>query len=97
MYASYSASRPAYAIFTDTVCEGRVPAWRDELGRPVTYATERAAQAEIADTLIARLEEFIAGEREFEDAMTVEEYILPVKVEPDGSIRTEDGLRFTPA
>ena len=94
MFASNSDSRPAFAIFTDTVCEGRVPAWRDDCGRPVTYPTERAAQAEVADTLISRLEEFIAGERDFEDAMTVEEYILPVEFAPDGSIRTEDGICF---
>ena len=60
----------------------------------MTYPAERAAQIEIAETLILRLEEFIAGARDFEDAMTVEEYILPVEVAPDGSVRTEDGCWF---
>ncbi len=94
MYSPNSSGRPAFAIFNDTVCEGRTPAWRDERGWPVTYPAERAAQIEIAETLILRLEEFIAGARDFEDAMTVEEYILPVEVAPDGSVRTEDGCWF---
>jgi hypothetical protein len=34
------------------------------------------------------------GHRDFEDAMTVEEYVVPVEVSPDGSIVDECGKVF---
>lgn len=86
--------RCAYAIFINTVCEGTVPAWYDGNNLPVTYATEREAQLEMIDDLQERLRQFIAGEREFDDAITVEDFILPVAVWPDGSISLEDGSVF---
>jgi hypothetical protein len=44
--------------------------------------------------LIAQLRQFIAGERDFADALSTEDFILPVEVWPDGTIETEDGRRF---
>src|ERR1051325_7429410 len=76
----------AYAIYIDTFFQGRIPIERDENDRPVAYATERDAQLEIADVTIERLRQFLAGERDFEDAITVEEYVEPVDLHPDGSI-----------
>ncbi len=87
-------SKPAFCIFIDTVCEGRIPAWHDEEGLSVVYPTEEAAQREIADDMIEYLHQFLEGERSFADATTVEDYILPVKVLPDGSILDEDGNCF---
>jgi hypothetical protein len=87
-------SEPAFCIFINTVCEGRIPAWHDEKGLPVVYPTLEAAQHEIADDVMEKLRQFLEGEREFEDAMTVEDYILPVDVLPDGSILDEDGNCF---
>jgi hypothetical protein len=84
----------AYCIFIDTVCEGRIPAWHDEKGMPVVYPTVEAAQREIADDVMEKLRQFLEGERDFEDAMTVEDYILPVDVLPDGSILDEDDNCF---
>ena len=83
-----------YCIFIDTVCEGRIPAWHDEKGLPVVYPTVEAAQREIADDVMEKLRQFLAGERDFEDAMTVEDYILPVDVLPDSSILDEDDNCF---
>jgi len=77
-----------------TTCEGVVPAWYDKNNRPITYATERQAQLEIVDDLQERLCQFVAGERDFEDAIAIEDFILPVDVWPDGSISTEDGSIF---
>ena len=94
MYYAKRKCRPAFAIFTETVCEGIVPAWRDESGFPVIYTTEREAQIEIAEMLIEHLSQFIAGEREFDDALTTGDFILPVEVRSDGTIQTEDGRRF---
>jgi hypothetical protein len=65
-------------------------------GRPLVYATERDAQREIADDLRDRLQQFLNGEREFDDAMTVEEYILTVSVFPDGTVTTAEGDYFLP-
>lgn len=86
--------RPAFAIFEDTICDGVVAAWRDENGFPVTYATQREAEVEIAEMLIEHLRQFIAGERDFDDALTTGDFILPVEVWPDGTIQTADGRRF---
>ena len=86
--------RSGYVIFITTICEGRVPAWYDESNFPVVYSTELEAQREIADDLMEHLRQFLDGERDFDDAMTVEDFILPVDVWPDGSISTEDGTTF---
>ena len=84
----------AFCIFIDTVCEGRIPAWHDENRMPVVYPTFEAAQREIADDVMEKLRQFLDGQRDFEDAMTVEDYILPVDVLPDGSVLDEDGNCF---
>lgn len=86
--------RSAYAIFTRTICEGLAPAWYDEKNLPVVYATEFEAQREIADDLMEHLRQFLAGEREFEDAVSIDDFVLPVDVWPDGSISTEEGIVF---
>lgn len=58
------------------------------------FATEVEAQREIADHQLIRIQQFLDGERDFEDAMTSEEYILPVDVWPDGRISTEEGRLY---
>lgn len=85
--------RPAFAIFITTVCGGTIPSWQDAHGLPVTYETEREAQLEIVDDLQERLRQFLAGERDFEDATCIEDFVLPVAVWPEGSI-TVNGRRF---
>ena len=44
---------------------------------------------------MTRLEQFLSGERDFDDAMTVEEYIVAVDVLADGSITDADGNHFS--
>ena len=58
---------------------------------PVVFATELDAQREIADHQLTRIQQFLDGERDFDDAITTDEFVLPVDVWPDGSITTEDG------
>jgi hypothetical protein len=87
-------NKRAFCIYINTVCGGPVPSVRDGRGKPFVFKTELEAQHEIADNAIARLREFVAGEREFDDAMTVEEYIVPVDVYPDGSTIDADGNYF---
>jgi len=61
---------------------------------PVVYPSIEAAQREIADDVMGKLQEFLDGQRDFDDALTIEDYILPVDVLPDGSILDEDGNCF---
>lgn len=71
-----------------------MPTWHDETGYPVVYVTELEAQREIAKHHLTLIEQFLAGERDYDDAMTAEDFILPVDVWPDGSISIEDGRIF---
>lgn len=85
----------AYCIFCHTLLEGYVPSVRDEHDFPVTFATERDAQLEIADHMMTQLQEFIEGARDFEDATSIDEVIEAVTVLPDGSVVDETGNRFS--
>jgi hypothetical protein len=72
-----------------------VPVVSDESGY-IVFATELEAQREIVDNQMTRLQQFLDGEREYEDAIETEEYIVPVTVHPDGKIVDEDGRCFGP-
>jgi hypothetical protein len=95
-------NRQGFCIFVNTVFQGPVPSVRECIaedldesgGRICVFATEREAQLEIADFMMKRLREFIDGERDFEDAMTAEEYVVEVDVFPDGTIVDADGNSF---
>jgi len=88
------ATTSAYCIFIDTLAEGTVPSVREGDDLPCLFATRVEAEREIADNLITRLQEFIDGQRDFEDAMTVDEHILEVDVLADGSIVDAEGNHF---
>jgi hypothetical protein len=62
--------------------------------RICVFPTELEAQREIVDLMMTRLQEFLDGERDFDDAMTVEEYVVEVDVCPDGMIVDADGNGF---
>jgi hemolysin-activating ACP:hemolysin acyltransferase len=83
-----------FCIYINTLCQGPIPVERDENGKPVVYATQEEAEREIASDCIERLRQFLEGEREFGDAITVEEYVVPVTAFSDGSITDEDGNVF---
>ena len=86
----------AYCIFMDTVCDGKIPAWRNETGGILLHSTEREAQLEIADYTVIRIRQFQQGERDFEDALTVEDFIEPVTTRADGSFVDLDGNSYGP-
>ena len=88
-------STPGFCIYIDTVFQGRIPVERDEAGNPVVYRELVEAQRSIAEDVMERLRQFLAGERDFDDAMTVEEYIEEVDALPDGSVRDEAGNHFS--
>ena len=85
--------RSGYSIFMPTFFQDAMPACYEE-GLPVVFATELEAQREITDNQLIRLKQFLDGERDFDDAITTDEFVLPVKVLPDGTISTEDGRIF---
>ena len=87
-------SRRGFCIYVNTLFQGPVPIERDENGYPVVYASEEAAQKNIAEDMIERLEQFLHGERDFEDAVTVEEYVVEVDVTSEGAIVDADGNHF---
>jgi hypothetical protein len=80
----------------DTVCEGKIPAWRNETGGFLLHATEREAQMEIADYSMIRIRQFQHGERDFDDALTVEDFIEPVTTRDDGTFSDLDGKSYGP-
>jgi hypothetical protein len=88
-------NRFGFCIYINTVCQGPVPVEHDERGYPVVYASREEAEREIATDLIERLQQFLNDEREFDDAMTVEEYVAEVDVLPDGSVIDEEGNHFS--
>ena len=85
----------AYCIYINTIGEGVVPSVRGDDVLPYVYETRREAEVDIAELMMDRLQEFMDGNRDFDDAMTVEEYIVEVDVFADGSIGDEDGNYFT--
>jgi hypothetical protein len=85
--------RNGYCIYINTFGQGPVPVVSDENGY-VVFDTELEAQKEIVDNQMTRLQQFLDGERDFEDATTIEEYIVPVTVHPDGTITDETGNCF---
>ena len=94
-------NRSCYSIFIDTFFQGPVPSVSEGKGDdpcdslvPCVFPTEREAQLEIVDDMMRRLQEFIDGERDFDDAITVQEYVVEVEVLPDGKIMDADGNRF---
>lgn len=88
--------RNGFCIYIDTICQGSVPVVADGEDQYVVFDSEAAAQKEIADNQIVRLQQFLDGKRDFEDAITVEEYIVPVTVHTDGVITDADGNCFRP-
>lgn len=93
MLQSQQPNRTGFAIFCPTVFQGAMPACY-EGDYPVVFATELEAQREIADNQLIRIQQFLDGERDFDDAITTDEYVLPVDVWPDGSISIEDGSLY---
>ena len=86
--------QPVFCIYITTVCEGPTPIEWKERNMPVVYPTLAEAQRVIVEDAIERMEQFLAGQRDFDDATTIEEYIMEVNVFPDGSIRDNNGNYF---
>jgi len=90
-------SRNGFCIYIDTFFQGPVPVVSDGDDKYVVFETELDAQKEIADYAMIRIQQFLDGERDFDDAMTVEEYTVHVTVHPDGTITDKDGNCIGPS
>jgi len=88
--------RNGFCIYTNTLFQGPIPTVSDGEDKYVVFETELEAQKEIADYAMTRLRQFMDGERDFDDAITVDEYVVPVTVHPDGTITDADGNCFGP-
>ena len=87
--------RTGFCIYIDTLFQGPVPIVSDG-EKYIVFETELEAQKEIVDDAMIRLQQFLDGERDFDDAISVEEYVVPVTVHPDGVITDKDGNSFGP-
>ena len=88
--------KSGYCIYIHTFFQGPVPTVSDGEGKRLVFETEVAAQREIVDHAITRLQQFLDGERDFDDAITVEEYVVAVSVHPDGTTTDAAGNTFGP-
>ena len=88
--------RTGFCIYINTLCQGPVPIVSDGEGMYIVFETELEAQREIVENTMTLLQQFLDGERDFDDAITVEEYVVPVTVHPDGTFTDEDGNCFGP-
>ena len=87
-------SRIGFCLMIDTVFEGTVPSLLGEDSKAWVFATQVEAEREIAELAITRLQEFLDGERDFDDAMTVEEYVVEVTILENGIAVDGHGRRF---
>jgi hypothetical protein len=80
-----------YVIVEESVLDGLQPTVTVSEGdtpfRHLLFPTEREAQMEIVDRMMTKLEEFVSGERDFDDAVALDEYVLEV-------VRREDRKLF---
>lgn len=93
MSEGLSELKTGYCVFIDTFFQGPVLTVSDENGY-IVFKTESEAQREIVDNLMIRLQQFLDGDRDYDDAITIEEYIVPVMEHPDGVISDEQGRCF---
>ena len=88
-----------WIIMINTFCDGLIPyEWslsEDNSDRPITYATKKEAQKEIAHVIREYLLQFINDEREEMD-LCDECSVVPCKVSSDGIITLKEEVVFSP-
>lgn len=95
-------NRCGFCIFINTFFQGPVLSVTEVDGDdpndsevPCVFPTEREAQLEIVDAMIIRLQQFVDGERDFENAVAfLEEYVVEVEVLTDGTIVDANGNKL---
>lgn len=83
-----------YIIVGDSFLDGLQPTLMVSEGRTpfehLLFSSERDAQIEIADRMMTKLEEFINGDRDFDDALALDEFVLEVVKRADGKFSPKD-------
>lgn len=74
-----SELREGFCIYIDTFFQGSVPVVSDGEGRLVVFETEFEAQKEIVENQLVRMRAFVDGSGDFDDAVRLDEYVVPVK------------------
>lgn len=76
--ATATAKTTGFCVFNHTLCQGTVPSVYDDKDNVIVFSTEMEAQREIVDHAMIRLRQFLDGERDFEDAILIEEFVVEV-------------------
>ena len=83
-----------YTIVGESIVDGLQPTVMVSEGNSpfeyLLFPTEREAQLEIVDRIMTKLEEFIDGERDFDDAVALDEHILEVVRHGGGKVFPKD-------
>lgn len=87
-------NQSAFCIFVNTIVDGHVPLERDEHADVVVYSSREEAEQVIVQSIIERCQDYLRGQRGFEDATTIEEFVSEVQILHDHSVRTADGRIF---
>lgn len=93
---SLTNNRNGFCIYINSIFQGPTPVVSDGEDKYIVFETELEAQREIVDNQLIRLQQFLKGERDYDDAITVEEYVVSVTIHPDGKIIDEAGNCFGP-
>ena len=60
---------------------------KDAEGNPFLFETREQAEYDIVDSMLMRLQEYLDGQRDFDDAIGVEEFIIEVSVRGNGTVQ----------
>lgn len=80
-----------FCIFVTTLCDGPGPVEFDADNKPITYSDRESAERVIAADAIERWHQYLSGEREFDDAATIEEYVNEVLLTETGAVVSIEG------
>jgi hypothetical protein len=83
-----------YIIAVDSLAEGCTAVQRGADGMPVVYETRIEAERDVVQDFITRLQEFLRGERAFDDATFLEDCILEVTRNANGSLEDDYGRKY---
>lgn len=83
-----------YALFEDDKPEVPKVSRYGEDGSPLVFFSEREAEKQIARITLVKMQRFMDGYGDFDEAMTMSVYYLPVEIDADGSVITAAGKRF---
>lgn len=88
LQGSSAALAPVFALFLDSPTVKREPILNRH-GQLRVFGSEREAQEAIARIGLRKLQAFLDGKKDFDDALTVEEYYLEVRLSRNGLVVAE--------